>query len=140
MADQPIDAKIPAAKRRRLQRYLVWLFVVLVAYAFVAYVVLPVFWTHYEHQKGLADLPMVTRTAQGIPGDPINVGLIGNEKEVLCAMHGAGWFPGGFQRISATRWRVSSSRPGPGLLPADARSGAGHSWPVGTIQVVLRPE
>ncbi len=93
MADQPIDAKIPAAKRRRLQRYLVWLFVVLVAYAFVAYVVLPVFWTHYEHQKGLADLPMVTRTAQGIPGDPINVGLIGNEKEVLCAMHGAGWFP-----------------------------------------------
>ena len=36
---------------------------------------------------------MVTRTAQGIPGDPINVGLVGNEKDVLCAMEGAGWFP-----------------------------------------------
>ena len=54
---------------------------------------LPAFWTHHEHQKGLADLPMVTRTAQGIPGDPINVGLIGDEKDVLCAMHAAGWYP-----------------------------------------------
>jgi hypothetical protein len=41
----------------------------------------------------LADLPMVTRTKQGIPGDPINVGVIGDEKEVLCAMNEAGWFP-----------------------------------------------
>jgi hypothetical protein len=62
-------------------------------YTVLAYVVLPAFWTHYEHQRGLADLPMVTRTAQGIPGDPINVGLIGDEKEVLCAMNAAGWFP-----------------------------------------------
>ena len=46
--------------------------------ALLAYLVLPALWTHYEHQKGLANLPMVTRTAQGIPGDPINVGLIGD--------------------------------------------------------------
>src|SRR3954451_18338392 len=36
---------------------------------------------------------MVTRTAQGIPGDPVNVGLIGDSKDVLCAMQAAGWFP-----------------------------------------------
>jgi hypothetical protein len=36
---------------------------------------------------------MVTRTAQGIPGDPNNVGLIGDEKDVLCAMQAAGWYP-----------------------------------------------
>jgi hypothetical protein len=36
---------------------------------------------------------MVTQTRQGIPGDPINVGLIGNEKEVLCAMNAAKWYP-----------------------------------------------
>ena len=59
----------------------------------LAYLVLPLFWTHYEHQKGLANLPMVTRTAQGIPGDPINVGLIGDQKDVVCAMHEAGWYP-----------------------------------------------
>src|SRR5256714_4752133 len=53
---------------------------------------LPALWTHYEHQKGLAKLPMVTRTAQGIPGDPINIGMVGDEKDVLCAMQAAGWY------------------------------------------------
>ncbi|MBV8927378.1 MAG: LssY C-terminal domain-containing protein [Bradyrhizobium sp.] len=66
---------------------------VVLAYTAIAYLALPAIWTHYEHQKGLAALPMVTRTAQGIPGDPINVGLIGNEKEVLCAMDAATWSP-----------------------------------------------
>ena len=79
--------------RSRLQRVLLTLLAVVLAYTVAAYVVLPAFWTHYEHQKGLADVPMVTRTAQGIPGDPINVGMIGDEKEVLCAMNAAGWFP-----------------------------------------------
>jgi hypothetical protein len=79
--------------RSQLQRVLLGLLAVVLAYTVVAYVVLPALWSHYEHQKGLADLPMVTRTAQGIPGDPINVGLIGDEKEVLCAMNAAGWFP-----------------------------------------------
>jgi hypothetical protein len=90
---QPIDAEIPAAKRGRLRRVLLSLLALLAIYAALAYLVLPAFWTHHEHQKGLADLPMITRTAQGIPGDPINVGLIGNQKEVLCAMNAAGWFP-----------------------------------------------
>ncbi|WJR82029.1 LssY C-terminal domain-containing protein [Bradyrhizobium sp. NP1] len=69
------------------------LIAIVFVYTLIAYLVLPAFWTHYEHQKGLASLPMVTRTAQGIPGDAINVGLIGDEKEVLCAMNAAGWFP-----------------------------------------------
>jgi hypothetical protein len=93
MTDEPLDAKGRAAKHRRLQRVLLWLLFAVLAYTALAYVVLPAFWTHYEHQKGLANMSMVTRTAQGIPGDPINVGLIGNEKEVLCAMNAAGWFP-----------------------------------------------
>jgi LssY C-terminus len=50
-------------------------------------------WTHYEHQKGLAGLPMLTRTAQNIPADPINIGLARNKEDVLCAMHAAGWYP-----------------------------------------------
>ena len=54
---------------------------------------LPLIWTHYEHQKGLANLPMVTRTGQGIPGDPMNVGLVGDKRDVVCAMHAAGWYP-----------------------------------------------
>ena len=76
-----------------MKRAALLLLSVVIAYTLSAYVVLPAFWTHYEHQKGLAELPMVTRTAQGIPGDPINVGLVGDDKDVLCAMHEAGWMP-----------------------------------------------
>ena len=62
-------------------------------YVLLAYIVLPLLWTHHEHQKGLAGLEMVTRTGQGIPGDPINAGLIGDKSDILCAMHAAGWYP-----------------------------------------------
>ncbi|MBN9002873.1 MAG: LssY C-terminal domain-containing protein, partial [Rhizobiales bacterium] len=62
-------------------------------YGLIAYMLLPILWTHYEHQRGLAGLPMVTRTAQGIPGDPINVGLIGSRDDIACAMKEAGWSP-----------------------------------------------
>lgn len=76
-----------------MKRAALLLLSVVIAYVLLAYVVLPAFWTHHEHQKGLAELPMVTRTAQGIPGDPINVGLVGDSTDVLCAMHEAGWVP-----------------------------------------------
>ncbi len=62
-------------------------------YVLLAYVLLPLAWTHYEHQKKLAGLAMVTQTGNGIPGDPINVGLVGSKEEVLCAMNAAGWYP-----------------------------------------------
>lgn len=62
-------------------------------YFLVAYIVLPMFWQRYEHQKGLAGLPMITRTSTGIPGDPINVGLVGSREDVVCAMNAAGWYP-----------------------------------------------
>jgi hypothetical protein len=80
-------------RRGRFRRVALLSLLVVVAYALVAYLVLPTFWTHYEHQKGLAALPMVTLTPQGIPGDPINVGLVGDNRDVLCAMHAAGWYP-----------------------------------------------
>jgi hypothetical protein len=75
-------------------RHAAWIaLIVVAAYGLLAYIVLPALWTHHEHQKGLANLPMVTLTGQGIPGDAINVGLIGDQRDVVCAMHAAGWFP-----------------------------------------------
>src|ERR1700733_1290635 len=62
-------------------------------YFLLAYIVLPLTWRHYEHQHALEGLTMVTRTANGIPGDPINVGLVGSRDDVLCAMNAAGWYP-----------------------------------------------
>ncbi|MDR3463924.1 MAG: LssY C-terminal domain-containing protein [Beijerinckiaceae bacterium] len=65
----------------------------LVLYLGFAYAVTPELWTHHEHQPGLAHRPMVTVTAQGIPGDPINVGLTGAQDEIIAAMDQAGWHP-----------------------------------------------
>ena len=83
----------PLPDRSRLERFLLYTLAIVLAYTLLAYLALPALWSHYEHQKKLANLPMVTRTAQGIPGDPINVGLVGDNKDVLCAMAAAGWFP-----------------------------------------------
>jgi len=83
----------PLHDRSRLERFLLWTLAIVFVYTLLAYLALPALWTHYEHQKKLANLPMVTRTAQGIPGDPINVGLIGDARDVLCAMQAAGWYP-----------------------------------------------
>src|ERR1700682_2062 len=66
---------------------------VLATYVLIAYVVLPALWTHYEHQPRLTGLPMRTVTAQGIAGDPINVGLVGDKSEVIKAFAAAGWRP-----------------------------------------------
>jgi LssY C-terminus len=93
VTDQPVDPQLHVRHHARLERVLLTLLAVVLAYAALAYLVLPALWTHHEHQKGLASLPMVTRTAQGIPGDAINVGLIGSAKEVLCAMNAAKWYP-----------------------------------------------
>jgi hypothetical protein len=65
----------------------------LVAYLLLAYLLLPALWRHHEHEPGLAFLPMVTRNGIGIPGGPLNVGLVGGKEDVLLAMHAAGWFP-----------------------------------------------
>jgi hypothetical protein len=83
----------PHHAHARLERFLLTALGIVLAYTILAYVALPALWSHHEHQRGLADLPMVTRTAQGIPGDPINVGLIGDKRDVLCAMRAAGWYP-----------------------------------------------
>jgi hypothetical protein len=83
----------PHHDHSRLERALLLALGIVIAYALLAYVALPALWSHYEQQKGLANLPMTARTSLGIPGDPINVGLVGDQRDVLCAMHAAGWYP-----------------------------------------------
>src|SRR5262245_6067574 len=69
------------------------LVVCVIGYVSLAYLVLPSYWQHYEHQPGLRGRPMTTVTAQGIPGDPLNIGLVGSKVEVVDAWRLAGWYP-----------------------------------------------
>jgi hypothetical protein len=62
-------------------------------YVASAYLLLPALWRHYDHQPGLESKPMITHTAEGIAGDPQNVGLVGEMHEIAAAMKLAGWSP-----------------------------------------------
>lgn len=80
-------------KRRLLRRLLEGFLFAAAAYLLLAYVLLPYLWRHYEHLPALASAPKTTRTKQGIPGDPINLGAVGSEEEILRSFAAAGWFP-----------------------------------------------
>jgi hypothetical protein len=62
------------------------------AYGLLAYVLLPASWSRYVRWKS-PGAPGVTRTAEGLPGDPLNVALIGSDSELVAAMRSAGWSP-----------------------------------------------
>ena len=78
---------------KRWPRYLWLLGSAILIYVFVGYLLLPATWARIEHEPGLSRRPMVTSTAQGIPGDAINVGLIGTKQDVVSAFHAAEWYP-----------------------------------------------
>jgi hypothetical protein len=75
---------------RRVLRTLV---LACLVYVVLAYVVMPRLWYHHEHQPGLAAKPAVTTTPSGIPGDPLNVGLVGEKSDVILSLAKAGWYP-----------------------------------------------
>ncbi|MDR6954665.1 hypothetical protein J2X65_004041 [Ancylobacter sp. 3268] len=82
---------MPPSVKSRLRPVWHWALLAFLVWAALAYVMLPRLWTHHEGQPGIRHLPMVTQTKQGIPGDPIDVGLVGSREEVIRAMYAAGW-------------------------------------------------
>ena len=85
----------PERQPYSLQRRIVGLVVAAVlAYLAVAYVILPAVWKRYERRHpALDDVPGITQTGDGIPGDPLNVALIGTKHEVMKIMVAAKWYP-----------------------------------------------
>src|SRR5262245_39252445 len=66
----------------------------LLAYLAVAYVILPALWTRYGRKHpSLEDIPGITYTADGIPGDPLNVALVGAKADLIKIMLAAQWHP-----------------------------------------------
>ncbi|RDL51429.1 hypothetical protein BLJAPNOD_02563 [Ensifer sp. M14] len=65
----------------------------LIAYLLISYFLLPDLWLFRDRSRidGLSS--MVTTTEQDIPGDPINVGLVGSKEQVIRAFAAAGWDP-----------------------------------------------
>ena len=78
-------------KKRWLIRFVV---MSLMVWAMAAYFLLPLAWRiATRHHPAVEGMPRITVTANGIPGDPLNIGLVGTEEEVDAAMLAAGWYP-----------------------------------------------
>src|SRR5215469_16101514 len=87
------DSPKPRRMRRWAERVGYATVALLVLYLLVAYVVLPSLWRHFEHHPVMSDAPKTTYTTDGIPGDPLNVALVGSEREVVAGLLAAGWVP-----------------------------------------------
>lgn len=78
-------------RKRLLRRSANWFALACSVYLGLAYFAAPEFWTLRERNAGASKLEMVTRTPQGIAGDPINVGLIGTREQIVRAFALVHW-------------------------------------------------
>ena len=70
--------------RRRRLIYLAGAIILL--YLLVAYVILPLAWKRdTRRHPDLSGGPRITHTPDGIPGDPVNLAIIGSESELVQA-------------------------------------------------------
>lgn len=88
-------------RRRRISHWGKLVLGVLAVYGLVAYIVIPQLErVKVRHHPDLEAGEHLTKTGTGIPGDPLNIALIGSEEAVVKALLAAGWNPAtplGFQ-------------------------------------------
>jgi len=83
---------MPKSFRSWIERGGDWLLVALALWLIVAYLALPALWKRHEKRHpALENAPRVTQTAALIPGDPLNLSIIGAERDLVAAMRAAHW-------------------------------------------------
>lgn len=80
-------------RRRRAQRVALVVAGALLSWIVIAYLALPFVIGEDERRGAPIPARMVTRTADGLAGDPLNVGVIGSREALVAAMDAAGWAP-----------------------------------------------
>jgi hypothetical protein len=90
--DAPPNVR-PDRRRLLFRRLLIVVGVFAVCYYLLAYWIAPMMWKHYEHHPKMEGAPKFTLTREGIPGDALNIALIGEQADVIHSMIAAGWLP-----------------------------------------------
>ncbi len=80
-------------RRKYLRAVALAILIVGGGYFLAAYEIVPDMWFWHYGKDTAASQEMLTVTPQGIPGDPINVGLVGSKSDVLHAFAAAKWDP-----------------------------------------------
>lgn len=97
--DNPVPSNPPGAPRPESRRQnwssdvTRWFAIVIGLYLLVSYLTIPLLWREAEGHPALAQLPQIARTKDNIPGDPLNIALVGPESTISRSMLAAGWHP-----------------------------------------------
>jgi hypothetical protein len=84
----------PPSQHRRTLSPLHLILGAVALYLLIAYVVMPALDRDKARKHHyLRDQPHLTHTGTGLPGDPLNIALVGSEKDVVGSMIAAGWLP-----------------------------------------------
>lgn len=76
------------------RKFLLLIISAVAAYLLLAYVIMPQFDRHISRlDQAMQEGPHLTHTGTGLPGDPLNIALVGSEQEILRSMAAAGWYP-----------------------------------------------
>ena len=82
------------SRKHDRQRLLWFLLGLLAAYGLFAYIIAPLVWRVDMHRHpNMRTEPNITHTKSGIPGDPLNISLVGSKADVIRAFAAAGWYP-----------------------------------------------
>ena len=85
---------VPPLQRHEIRLLLRLLVLIVVLYLSLAYGALPGVWRLFEHRHpALETVPSRTVTADGIPGDPLNMAFVGSGDELQRRLLAAGWLP-----------------------------------------------
>jgi hypothetical protein len=81
-------------RRRRRGLWFFWIALSLLSiWAVVAYLLAPSVWKLYFRHHFSLEVDRITHTADGHPGDPLNVAVVGTEEDLIRAMVAIGWSP-----------------------------------------------
>jgi LssY C-terminus len=84
----------PVRRARLWKRAVGFVGVLALAYLGLAYFLMPAYWTHYARRHpAFDDIPRITYTGDKLPGDPLNVALVGTEVQLKKIMLAARWYP-----------------------------------------------
>jgi hypothetical protein len=85
------DSPAPSSRTRRIT---IVVLAVAAIYALTTYILVPLVWSGYlGRHPGLKDVPGLTSTGDGHPGDPLNVALVGSERDVKRLLIAAHYYP-----------------------------------------------
>lgn len=89
-----------------------WFVAICATYLLLAYFMTSDFWSSRLLDSALEPRTYMTQTPDGAEGEPINVGLVGSEHDVVSAMQSAGWSPADKQSPVFADENNPASRPG----------------------------